>query len=101
MIKYKIKRLIIITVQVLFLIGTVSNNIYAAGSAGNSGMYSIYNHMNNPFTNTISMVIGVIQAVGMATAVITLTIIGILIPKTIKTDCLEKKPKFLIENLIK
>lgn len=77
MIKYKIKKLIIITVQVLFLIGTVSNNIYAAGSAGNSGMYSIYNHMNNPFTDTISMVIGVIQAVGMATAVITLTIIGI------------------------
>ena len=33
--------------------------------------------INNPFSNTVSAVIGVIQAVGMSTAVITLTVIGI------------------------
>lgn len=61
----------------MFCLLTVSNNIYAAGSAGNSGMFKIYNPINNPFSNTVSAVIGVIQAVGMSTAVITLTVIGI------------------------
>ena len=42
----------------MFCLLTVSNNIYAAGSAGNSGMFKIYNPINNPFSNTVSAVIG-------------------------------------------
>lgn len=73
----KFKKLSFIVIQIMFCLLTVSNNIYAAGSTGNSGMFKIYNPINNPFSNTVSAVIGVIQAVGMSTAVITLTVIGI------------------------
>ena len=60
----KFKKLSFIVIQIMFCLLTVSNNIYAAGSAGNSGMFKIYNPINNPFSNTVSAVIGVIQAVG-------------------------------------
>ena len=73
----KFKKLSFIVIQIMFCLLTVSNNIYAAGSAGNSGMFKIYNPINNPFSNTVSAVIGVIQAVGMSIAVIILVWLGV------------------------
>ena len=94
----KFKKLSFIVIQIMFCLLTVSNNIYAAGSAGNSGMFKIYNPINNPFSNTVSAVIGVIQAVGMSTAVITLTVIGIKYILTSPEGKAEVKKQISIHN---
>lgn len=69
--KVKFIKFIFVIVQVICLILMVANNVYA-------NMNDIYKQPNqNPFNNSVSIVIGIIQAVGMSVAVIMLTIIGI------------------------
>lgn len=73
--KLKVLKLVFIIIQVLCLILMFTNNVFASGAG--SGFWRIYNKTSNPFEGTVSIVIGVIQAVGMSVAVIMLTFIGI------------------------
>lgn len=68
--KVKFLKIIFVIIQIICLILTITNAVYA-------DMSQIYNKTTNPFNSSISIVIGVIQAVGMSVAVIMLTYIGI------------------------
>lgn len=65
----KFLKITFIIIQVICLILTVTNITYA-------DMYEIYKG-SNPFNLQIGKIIGLIQAIGMAIAVIMLTYIGI------------------------
>ena len=65
-----VSKSIYIIILVAILITTFTNVVYA-------NMQQIYNPTTNPFSNVITMVISVIQVVGVSIAVIMLTYIGI------------------------
>lgn len=68
--KIKFLKSVFVIVQIMCLILTIANTVYA-------GIEEIYNPIDNPFNNSFSIIIGILQAVGMSVAVIMLTIIGI------------------------
>lgn len=68
--KLKVFNLIFVMIQIVFLLFTITNIAYA-------DMNQIYTRTYNPFSDSISIIIGAIQAVGMSVAVIMLTYIGI------------------------
>lgn len=68
--KNKFLKFIFIIIGIICLILTIANTVYA-------NMNDIYRQTRNPFSSSISIIIGVIQAAGMSIAVIMLTIIGI------------------------
>lgn len=68
--KNKILKGIYIIILVMFLISTITSVVHA-------DMQQIYDPTTNPFNKTVSIVISIIQAVGVSVAVIMLTYIGI------------------------
>lgn len=67
----KFLKITFIIIQVICLILTVTNITYA-------GVEEIYDPVDdNPFNDSFSTILGILQAVGMSIAVIMLTIIGI------------------------
>ncbi len=68
--KTKLLKFIFVIIQIICLVFTIMNSVYA-------NMNDIYKQSQNPFGKSVSIIIGIIQAVGMSIAVIMLTIIGI------------------------
>lgn len=68
--KTRFLKFLFIIIQIICLTIIITNSVYA-------GMYKIYDPTINPFNESVSIIIGIIQAVGMSVAVIMLTYIGI------------------------
>lgn len=68
--KTRFLKFLFIIIQVICLILIVNDITYA-------GLNEIYDPIDNPFSDSFSIIISVLQAVGMSVAVIMLTYIGI------------------------